>query len=639
MRRISGFSIAAGLLLALMAVLAGGAALRESVTVDEVAHIGAGVSYWQRLDLRMNPEHPPLAKLLAGLPLAVRGTRADYKSIEWTIAERPFPGYLGQWVFGDWLLFRWNDPLTTLAWARFPMLLLTLALGWAMYVLGQRLGGGWGGLVAAGLYAATPTFLAFGPLVHTDLAIALFSLLTLWTFADLYREPSRRRVWVFAACFAGALLSKFTAGLLLVVFPVFIWSGRLFPLAGQPLDKAEARLWRRPRRRAVWRGIFLAGAMVYVVYMILSWNQPTWVLNYIPGGAWLAPLRRLLMPVWEYVLGLLWVLAGASRPTFILGHPYPHGIWFYYPVLLVLKSPLGFLALLALGVAVWLLARRKLGKPMGAIPASEALHWRALWVALIVLTGACIASRLDMSIRHFSVPLALLILLLSALPATIERLRASMPRTARTLQALAAAAVASCLVAAVLAYPNYFPFMNSLSSGHPAYTLVNDSNVDWNQSLPEARRFAERRGIHDLAVDAYGFSNLAGNVPGGRLWDCQKPEERDRGQWVVVSANMLLDGHYCPWLMGLPHEELAGGSMYAFRLPPAIPPAGSPGGPPLPAQFRQFAGAPVEFDMRAMFQKLSEHPDQIPAAMAIFQERYEQERAKAKAKRAAEKRK
>ena len=54
------FSIAAVLLLALMAVLAGGAALRESVTIDEVAHIGAGVSYLQKLDLRFNEEHPPL---------------------------------------------------------------------------------------------------------------------------------------------------------------------------------------------------------------------------------------------------------------------------------------------------------------------------------------------------------------------------------------------------------------------------------------------------------------------------------------------------------------------------------------------------------------------------------------------------
>jgi len=72
------------------------------------------------------------------------------------------------------------------------------------------------------------------------------------------------------------------------------------------------------------------------------------------------------------------VLAGASRPTFILGHPYPHGVWFYYPVLLVLKSPLGFLALLALGVAAWLLARQKLGKPLGPFRRGGAALARAV---------------------------------------------------------------------------------------------------------------------------------------------------------------------------------------------------------------------------------------------------------------------
>ena len=55
----------------MMAVLAGGAARRESITVDEVAHVGAGVSYLQKLDLRLNVEHPPLAKALAALPLVL----------------------------------------------------------------------------------------------------------------------------------------------------------------------------------------------------------------------------------------------------------------------------------------------------------------------------------------------------------------------------------------------------------------------------------------------------------------------------------------------------------------------------------------------------------------------------------------
>src|SRR5438046_10375516 len=93
-------------LLVLMAVLAGGAALGESVTVDEVSHIGAGVSYLERFDLRMNPEHPPLAKVLAAIPLVIRGVRADYNHISWSISEKFFPAYMGQWVFGEWLLER-----------------------------------------------------------------------------------------------------------------------------------------------------------------------------------------------------------------------------------------------------------------------------------------------------------------------------------------------------------------------------------------------------------------------------------------------------------------------------------------------------------------------------------------------------
>src|SRR5215510_13087591 len=131
-------AVLAVLLLALMAVLSGGAALRESVTVDEVSHIGAGVSYLQRLDLRMNFEHPPLPKVLAAIPLVIRGVRADYQHISWTFSENFFPSYLGQWVFGEWLLERWNDPTATLKWARLPMLLLTLLLGLVIYLFARE---------------------------------------------------------------------------------------------------------------------------------------------------------------------------------------------------------------------------------------------------------------------------------------------------------------------------------------------------------------------------------------------------------------------------------------------------------------------------------------------------------------------
>ncbi|HLV96434.1 MAG TPA: hypothetical protein VKS44_14680 [Candidatus Acidoferrales bacterium] len=80
-------SMIAARLLLLMATLAGGAARRESITIDEVAHLGAGVSYLQKLGYRMNEEHPPLAKLFAAAPLVIRGVRADYSDISWSLAK------------------------------------------------------------------------------------------------------------------------------------------------------------------------------------------------------------------------------------------------------------------------------------------------------------------------------------------------------------------------------------------------------------------------------------------------------------------------------------------------------------------------------------------------------------------------
>ncbi len=105
-------------LLLLMAILAGGAARRESVTIDEIAHVGAGVSYLQKLDYRMNEEHPPLAKVLAAIPLVVRGVHADYSHLSWTFSAGFFHQYLGEWVFGHALITEWNDPYATIFWAR-----------------------------------------------------------------------------------------------------------------------------------------------------------------------------------------------------------------------------------------------------------------------------------------------------------------------------------------------------------------------------------------------------------------------------------------------------------------------------------------------------------------------------------------
>lgn len=622
------------LLLALIAVLAGGAVRRESVTIDEVAHAGAGVSYWQKLDLRLNEEHPPLSKLIAAMPLVLRGVHADYAHTSWNFSGNgPFNQYLGEWTFGYWLLMKWNDPRPTIWWARTAMLLVTLLLGYVIYSFGSRLGGSWGGLLCLSCYATTPAFLAFGPLVITDIIIVLFWLLTVWQMPNLWRSPGRSTLIKFSLALAGALLSKFSAGLLVLVFPAVVLSLRLRLLPEQPVELLELRKWRRLAWWNMVKGTAWAGVFVYFVYLLFSWHQPTNTLDAIhfPASSF---LRRIAMPLWIYLKGLGgFAMSAGSRPTYILGHSYPHGVWFYFPVVFVLKSQISFLLLLLLGGGIAFLQKTKstrVTEPV--IPPGLALNWRCLWVSLVVYVIVCMLNRLDISIRHFLIAVAVIILLLAPLPRMLRKLSAKHPLTSKLATAAALALVAVAIFSVCRIYPYYLPYLNALSLGKPGYKLVNDSNLDWNQGLMDVETYAQQHGLKDFLLDAYTFYDPGSYVPHARSWNCQKASPADAGRWAIVSANNLADTRNCLWLMEYRHEPLAGGSMYAIKLPAVIPQTGSPGGPPLPKDYHFLGFGVNQEDVRDIFADCIRNPEKLQPTlqriMAMAREMQEQQRRK-----------
>ena len=115
-------AILAVVLLGVMFVLMIFSSLGDSGTIDEVAHIPSGYSYDKYQDFRLNPEHPPLAKALAGLPLTfikLNGLKADWS---WD--------KINQWESGWYFMYEaGNDPGYIFFWARLPMILLFLGLG------------------------------------------------------------------------------------------------------------------------------------------------------------------------------------------------------------------------------------------------------------------------------------------------------------------------------------------------------------------------------------------------------------------------------------------------------------------------------------------------------------------------------
>jgi hypothetical protein len=355
--------------------------------------------------------------------------------------------------------------------------------------------------------------------------------------------------------------------------------------------------------------------IVYVLYFVLSWHQSDAALDRVGSGPWAWVIRRPLMPLWLYFRGLLLMLVMGSRPTFLLGRDYAHGVPFYFPVVFVLKSTLGFLLLLLLTAALGLRCRR-LGKSM--IPQAVRPHWRVLTIGFFVFLAACVLSRLDISIRHFMIPIALLILMLAPLP----RMIGALPRP-RILQVICVTLTASCFVPILLAYPYFFPFVNSLAFGYPPYYLLNDSNVSWNEGLPEVEGFARQEQLTEIRIDWASLSDPALVVPGAQIWDCQAPADRDAGQWVAVTAVSILENRNCGYLQRYPHRALAGGAFYVFKLPAPIPLPGTPGGPPAESERKVMWGLP--FDLRTWAINVERHPERLAAEMQALMQKFREQ--------------
>ena len=77
---------------ALLLTLSLRSARQKSATFDEGLHIPAAYTYAAYGDFRLNPEHPPLVKLLSGLALRCLQPKVDLNDPDWR--------YVGELRFG-----------------------------------------------------------------------------------------------------------------------------------------------------------------------------------------------------------------------------------------------------------------------------------------------------------------------------------------------------------------------------------------------------------------------------------------------------------------------------------------------------------------------------------------------------------
>ncbi len=268
------------------------ASLRDkSLTYDEVAHAAAGYSQWHFGDYRLQPENGLVPERMAGLPMALSLSPLPApEPAAWRDAE--------QWQVGhQWLYRSGRDAGSLGAEGRMCCGLFAVALGALVWAWSRRLFGPLGGMLSLLLYALSPTVLANGALMTSDMAASLFLAASAWAIWAALGRMTAGRLALSALVMGALFLTKISALLILPVALVLVCA-RLAD--GRPLAVSAVRFRRelasRPQQAlAVGAAVLVhALAVAAIVWAGYGFRYSAFA---DPGGA----EGRFRLP-WEYLL-------------------------------------------------------------------------------------------------------------------------------------------------------------------------------------------------------------------------------------------------------------------------------------------------------------------------------------------------
>jgi 4-amino-4-deoxy-L-arabinose transferase-like glycosyltransferase len=582
--------LAATFLLAVMLLLMLASAQEDSLTFDEPAHIASGYASFRYRDARLNHEHPPLVKMLATLPLLAVAPHFPLASSAWQEANN------GQWETARIFLYEsGNDPHRITALARLGPMAIALTLGLVLFLWTRRWAGDGSALLALFLLVFSPTVLAHGRLVTTDVAAAFGVLLAGLAFIRFLTIPGAKTGFMAGMALGLALLCKFSTVLLI------------------PLMLGCTLLWMCLEPKQLWRyltGIGLIGGnaalLVLLCYLWTTGNYPPerqfrdtyMALFWVDGGptgrtheeslevdfsllqrdprrdvlacVGLRPARQVsrlkrcpsdvvifmankpLLRAWgHYLYGVIWTMQRASLgssaafPFYFLGEVSIAGQASFFPIVYAVKEPLASSVLMAAALSLVLVGLRSRTLSLRAAGAWLRGHptetFMLGWLALYWYVS--ITANLNIGVRH----------LVPVFPFTFMLVGREVSRWltdhgGRVFPRKATVRVKGMCVASLLlwqamsvvsVFPSFLAYFNEASGGpEEGGRYVVDSNLDWGQDLRRLGAFVETEGIEKIAVDYFGQSSPAYEL-GEKYVPWRSALGPYRG-WLAVSATVLM---------------------------------------------------------------------------------------------------
>ncbi|MBI2514983.1 glycosyltransferase family 39 protein [Candidatus Wolfebacteria bacterium] len=566
-------------------VLSFAASRQESAIMDELAHIPAGYGYVRFLDYRLNPEHPPLLKTLAGLPLLFGNFNFPLESRAWQ------KDINGQWETGAKFLYEsGNDPDKIVNWARIGPLFMTLLFVVFIYVWAKELLGRWWALLPTLLFSFSPTVLAHGHYVTTDIAAAFGIFIATYFLIKYLMKPSRFNLLAAGLTFGIAELAKFSAVLLIpsFIFIVFVfyfwkfkegigsfWLIRIFTRALKALFKTISVLF----------FVFAIGyLLVYLVYAIFVWNYPMEkqvsdtesiltsfgdgpdpnrltcdLTSDIPTARRIRCLAeinilmaksKIFRPLAQYLLGVLMVMQRSSggNTGYFLGEVSASGWWYYFPAVFALKEPLPSLVLVGLAFlfSLWHVIRKFKIKNSKLKIFSDYLGTNFAefsMISFIILYWLySVKSPLNIGVRHILPTVPFMYILATG---AVKRWSGGIPK-----KIFIGALVIWYLMETLFAYPYFLSYFNQFGGGTlNGYRYVTDSNYDWGQDLKRLAEWVHEKNNdndYDNDIDKIAVDYFGGGSPTYYLgdkaesWWSSKGNPKDYGiEWLAVSVNTI----------------------------------------------------------------------------------------------------
>jgi len=567
-------NILATMLLMLFGVLAATSMWDDNANYDERIHLPAGYSYVTQQDMRLNPEHPPLVKDLAALPLLFMKINFPFQSWGWNTSLKTDSSRTPAWQtdvgFGnDLLYYSGNDAQNMMRYGRIPIILIGILLGFYIFRFTKELWGDLAGLIALTFYSFSPTFLAHTRLVTTDAAAAAAFFISFYYLYKWLKVPTRRNLWVLGIILGFSFLTKFSTFLLIPIFGfiILVW---IF------LKEQGKKLWALKKYLGGFiLVLIIAYLVVGAVYAFHVWHYPiqkqaidtTFILStfgfkpLVNFSIWIS--SQPILRAWgHYFLGFLMVLqrSGGGNTTYYLGEVSADGSRSYFPVIYLLKEPLVYVLLTFFALFLALkkfIVYKKSGSKSFYSDFSNLLKNNfaefGMLVMIVIYWAFSIKSNLNIGVRHILPTLPFIYALTArqislwikgGIQERISNYHGFWQLFGLYWHRLKKGFVVVILfvwaiISVVSVWPSFLAYFNEIAGGpNNGYKFVVDSNLDWGQDILRLSQFIEKNNIKEIKMDYFSGAPAEYYIKTAKIESFNR-EVSQKG-WLAVSATILM---------------------------------------------------------------------------------------------------